>query len=259
MSAPPAERHTDETLIEVRHWTPKLLSFRISRPRGFRFVPGQFARLGLSTADGAPVWRAYSMVSAAWDDHLEFFSIRVPGGKFSTQLAQLSCGDTIRIEKSANGFFTIDRFVDGRDLWLLATGTGLAPYLSILQDPAVWQRFARIVLVHSVQTHDELAYRDEIAALRAHPLWAEHSHKLVYQPVTTRDEAPGALHARIPELLKDGRLADATGVALSPEHARLMICGNPTMVQDTHRQLMHMGYRLSRLSAPAQLAIENGW
>ncbi|GAA5180868.1 FAD-binding oxidoreductase [Niveibacterium umoris] len=259
MSGSPETRYTETPVLSLHHWTPKLLSFRVERPRAFRFTPGQFARLGLDSADGAPVWRAYSMVSAVWDEHLEFLSILVPGGKFTSQLAQIQPDARIRIEKTATGFFTTDRFVDGTDLWLLATGTGLAPYLSILQDPAVWQRFERIVLVHCVQVWDELAYRSEIATLAQHPLWAEHAHKLRYQPVTTRDDHADALHARIPELLRTCALERALGVPLSPETSRLMICGNPTMVQDTHRQLMQMGYRLSRLSAPGQLVVENAW
>lgn len=259
MPAASEDRFTVETLISVRQWTPKLLSFRLTRPRGFRFVPGQFARLGLVTAQGAPVWRAYSMASAQWDDYLEFYSILVPDGKFTSVLAGLKPGDAIRMERAAQGFFTVDRFVDGRDLWLLATGTGLAPYLSILQDPAVWERFERIALVHGAQFGAELAYRDEIAALREHPLWGVHGTKLRYQAVTTRDQTPAALHARLPLLLADGSLEAALGMPLSPERSRLMICGNPQMVEDTHRQLMQMGYRLSRLKAPAQLAVENGW
>ena len=161
-----------------------------------------------------PPMSMYSMASASWDDYLEFYSILVPGGAFTSQLVGLKVGDRLMIERKPNGFFTTNRFADGRDLWMLATGTGLAPYLSILQDETTWQRFERLILVHGAREAVDLAYRDEIAALRAHPLWAEHGHKLIYQPVVTREPLAGALPARIPELIRDGRLEAAVGLGL---------------------------------------------
>lgn len=257
--ATPEDKYTTETITHLRRWTDTLISFRLTRPAGFRFTAGQFARLGLQTETGEAVWRAYSMVSAVWEEYLEFFSIVVPNGAFTSRLCRKTEGDTLWLDKTATGFFTLNRFPDGRDLWLLATGTGLAPYLSILQDPDVWSRFEHIVLVHSVRHTAELAYREEIAALPQHPLWAEQGHKFRYLPVVTREPAAGRLSARIPQLLASHALEEAAGLALSPAHSRLMLCGNPQMVEDTHRQLKEMGYRLSRLSAPAQLAVENGW
>ena len=259
MSAPAAEKYTTQTILSLQHWSEKLFSFRLSRPESWRFVPGQFARLGLPLENGGMVWRAYSMTSASWDEHLEFFSIVVPDGLFTSRLARLQVGDMVLLDNKANGFFTVDRLPDGEDLWLLATGTGLAPYLSILQQPEVWQRFAHIVLVHCVRDSSELAYRDEIAALRQHPLWAEWGDRLLYVPVVTRQAEPGMLQQRIPALLESGKLAEATGLPLTVERSRFMICGNPAMVEDTHRQLMKMGFRLSRLSAPGHLVLENGW
>ena len=253
------EKFTRERILWTHTWSPRLVSFKISRARGFRFTPGQFARLGVVKPGGGMVWRAYSMVSATWDDHLEFLSILVPGGAFTSVLAELGPGDEILVDKQAQGFFTTDRFADGRDLWMLAAGTGLAPYLTILQEPRTWERFERLLLVHSVREAADLAYREEISALRAHPLWEEHGHKLQYQPIVTREDSPGALNKRIPELFSDGSLVEALDCPLSPEARRLMICGSPQMVESTHKQLMKMGYRLSRLSAPAQLAVENAW
>ncbi len=254
------EKFTHERILQIHSWSPRLVSFKISRPRGFRFIPGQFARLGLIKPSGGTVWRAYSMVSAAWDDHLEFLSILVPEGTFTSILANLGPSDEILLDKQAQGFFTTDRFSDGRDLWMLAAGTGLAPYLAILLEPRTWERFERLLLVHSVRQPADLAYREEIAALRATPLWEEHDgHRLQYQPVVTRENFAGALNKRIPMLLADGSLVKALNCELSLEASRLMICGSPQMVESTHRQLMNMGYRLSRLSAPAQLAVENAW
>lgn len=259
MSAPAEEKFTREHILSLHRWHDKLLSFRLSRPDAYRFTPGQFARLGLPLENGGRVWRAYSMTSADWDEHLEFFSIVVPDGLFTSRLAQLKAGDEVLLDSKANGFFTVDRLPDGQDLWLLATGTGLAPYLSILHQPEVWQRFERILLVHCVREAGELAYRDEIAALRGHPLWQEHGDKLRYLPVVTRETVPGALGERIPAMLASGALAQAAGAALTPEGSRFMICGSPAMVEDTHRQLMKMGFRLSRLSQPGHLVLENGW
>ena len=259
MAAPAEEKFTRQTILSLQRWSDKLLSFRLSRPESWRFVPGQFARLGLPLENGGMVWRAYSMTSASWDEHLEFFSIVVPDGLFTSRLARLQPGEEVLLDNKANGFFTVDRLPDGDDLWLLATGTGLAPYLSILQQPEVWQRFARIVLVHCVRDGSELAYRDEIAALRQHPLWAEWGERLQYVPVVTRHAEAGMLQQRIPALLASGELSAATGLPLTAERSRFMICGNPAMVEDTHRQLMKMGFRLSRLSAPGHLVLENGW
>ncbi|MTD33359.1 ferredoxin--NADP reductase [Paludibacterium denitrificans] len=259
MAAPAEEKFTTERIIAWHRWHDKLLSFRLTRPEGYRFTPGQFARLGLPLGNGGFVWRAYSMVSANWDEHLEFYSIVVPDGLFTSRLALLGVGSEVLLDKHANGFFTVDRLPDGKDLWLLATGTGLAPYLSILQDPDVWQRFGHIVLVHGVRQRDDLTYQNEIRALTTHELWAEHGHKLRYLPVVTRDAPDGVLNQRLPALLANGELARSANLLLSPASSRFMICGNPAMVEATHRQLMSMGYQLSRLRAPGQIVLENGW
>ena len=161
---------TRETVLTVRRWTPKLFSFRTTRYPGFRFAPGQFARLGVVLPDGAQVWRAYSMASANYDEHLEFYSIVVPGGEFTSRLERLKPGDPILVEKASYGFLTTDRFVDGKDLWLLASGTGLAPFLSILHDPQLWETYENLILVHSVREANELTYRAEIQALSHEPL-----------------------------------------------------------------------------------------
>ncbi|NMG73506.1 ferredoxin--NADP reductase [Aromatoleum diolicum] len=253
------DKATTARVLWKRQWTPKLLSFRIARDAAYRFVPGQFARLGLRKPNGSLVWRAYSIVSASWDDHLEFYSIIVPGGQFTSLLNSVATGDEILIERQAYGFLTTNRFTDGRDLWMLATGTGLAPFLSILQDEETWRRFERLILVHGVRETAELAYREEIVALRKHPLWAEHGERLIYQPVLSRDTHGDALRGRIPALLASQALEERTGIALTPEHSRVMVCGSPAMVEDTHRALIAKGCRLSRLSAPAQIAVENGW
>ena len=253
------EKFTRQTLSDVHVWSPSLFSLRCSRDPGFRFRAGQFARLGVQKADGSLVWRAYSMVSAPHDEFLEFFSIVVPGGEFTSELSRLKAGDSLLVDKQAYGFLTLERFVDGRDLWLLASGTGLAPFLSILQDFEAWQRFARIVLVYSARTASELAYQPMIRGFRQLQHLAEYADQLTYLPLVTREQAPGCLHGRITSLLSSGELERAAGLSLSPEHSRLMLCGNPQMIEDTRTLLKQRDLQLSLTRRPGQVAVENYW
>lgn len=254
-----AEKFTCQTLLTVTPLTPSLFSLRTTRDPGFRFRAGQFARLGVTKADGSTVWRAYSMVSSPHDEFLEFFSIVVPGGEFTSELSRLSVGDTLMVERQAFGFLTLDRFVDGRDLWLLATGTGIAPFLSILQDFEVWERFERIMLVYSAREQKELAYQDLITELGQRDYLAEFAHKLTYIPIVTRETMEGALRGRITTLIENGELEQAAGVELSPEHSRVMLCGNPQMIDDTRQLLKARELQLSLTRRPGQVAVENYW
>ncbi|NRH26218.1 ferredoxin--NADP reductase [Pseudomonas sp. MS19] len=253
------EKFTRQTLTDVQVWSPSLFSLRCTRDPGFRFNAGQFARLGVHKADGSVVWRAYSMVSAPHDDYLEFFSIVVPGGEFTSELNRLQVGDTLLVDKQAFGFLTLDRFADGRDLWLLASGTGLAPFLSILQGLEVWERFERIVLVYSARTSAELAYQPLINCLGQLEHLAPYIQKLKYLPVVTREQLPGCLHGRITKLIDEGELEAAAGSVLSPDDSRVMICGNPQMIEDTRALLKQRDMQLSLTRRPGQVAVENYW
>ncbi|WP_341782076.1 ferredoxin--NADP reductase [Ectopseudomonas mendocina] len=253
------DKFTRQTLTEVRVWSPSLFSLRCTRDPGFRFRAGQFVRLGVRKASGCIVWRAYSLVSAPHDEFLEFFSIVVPGGEFTSELSRLRVGDTLLVEKMATGYLTLDRFVDGRDLWLLGSGTGIAPFLSMLQDFEAWQSFERIVLVYSARSLAELAYQPLILGLGEQEHLAEFAHKLTYLPVVTREAAPGCLRARITELLDSGELERAAGLQLTPEHSRVMICGNPQMIDDIRQRLKMRGLNLSLTRRPGQVAVENYW
>jgi ferredoxin--NADP+ reductase len=253
------EKFTRQTLLDVQTLTPSLFTLRTTRDAGFRFRAGQFARLGVTKADGSTVWRAYSMVSAPHDEHLEFFSIVVPDGEFTSELSRLREGDTLMVDRQAFGFLTLDRFVDGRDLWLLATGTGLAPFLSILQDLEVWERFERIILVYSVRHAAELAYQELIAELKDKEYLDGVADKLLFIPVVTREEVPGALNGRITTLIENGELERAAGLELTPEHSRVMLCGNPQMIDDTRSVLKARDMNLSLSRRPGQVAVENYW
>jgi ferredoxin/flavodoxin---NADP+ reductase len=249
--------------------TDHLFSFRTERPEGFRFTPGQFARLGIPVSsentevpESSWVWRAYSIASGPFDPFLEYYSIVVPGGAFTSRLSQLREGDTLWMEMQNHGFLTLERFALAGDLWLLSSGTGLAPFLSILQDPLTWESFSKIVLVHSVRAAPELAYREDILALRRHEIFGDWADKLHYQPVITRDCAqsvPGSLTARIPELVRSGKLEEACGQALTVSDSKIMLCGNPEMVSDTRKALKERGFVSARSSRPGQIATENYW
>ncbi|KGK82553.1 ferredoxin-NADP reductase [Stutzerimonas degradans] len=253
------EKFTRQRLLEVQTLTPSLFTLRTSRDPGFRFSAGQFARLGVRKPSGCVVWRAYSMVSAPHDEFLDFFSIVVPDGEFTSELSRLKVGDELLIDKQAFGFLTLDRFPDGRDLWLLATGTGIAPFLSILQDFQAWQRFERIILVYSVREARELAYQRLIAELPQREYLEGLGSKLLYLPVVTREQVPGALHARITTLIESGELERAADLQLTPEHSRIMLCGNPQMIEDTRAVLKARDLNLALTRKPGQVAVENYW
>jgi ferredoxin/flavodoxin---NADP+ reductase len=253
------DKYTIESITAVRPWTDSLFSFRTTRDRGYRFVPGQFARLGVAGADGDIVWRAYSIASAAHDEHLEFFSVVVPGGQFTGRLARLREGDPIHVERRSYGFLTTERFECGRDLWMLATGTGLAPFLSILHDFQTWEHYDNLVLVQSVRVQAELAYEDLIRGFEASEYYAELAHKLRYVRIVTREPVPGALRHRVTALLASGVLEENVGLRLDSERSRVMLCGNPVMVEDARALLTARGMRVSRRGEPGQLAVENYW
>jgi len=253
------ERFTTETVLALRHWAPHLLSFQTSRAPCFRFTPGHYARLGLDDGKHGIVWRPFSIVSGVHDQHLEFLAVLVPGGGFSVALSRTSPGSAIRVDKAGYGFMTINGFAPGKDLWLLASGTGLGPFVSIARDPATWQAYENIVIVHSVRHADELAYRDEIAAISPGQAPAAMPSRLRYVPVVTRESSPGALDARIPQLIADGRMERAAGVTLDLQRARIMVCGNPEMARELRAQLTARGFRPNRRATPGELAFENYW
>lgn len=274
---PSLPRYTRQTVLGKTQWlTDKLFSVTVTRDPEFSFIPGQFARLGLcvgddntgTAADLVPnEWRAYSMVSKPDADVLEFFSVVVPEGKFSPALARLEAGDPLWIDKSVFGFLTLERFVDGEDLWLVATGTGLSAYLSMLRDPATWKRFKRIILLHGVRHANELAYRQELLSLAS--LHNSQRTQFIYLPVTSQEPLTCDLSpsvqpqwlspARLTTLLNSGELEQRAGVDLDPARARIMLCGNPAMVTDMRGLLSARGFAPGRRGVAGNLAVENYW
>lgn len=251
-----SEKFTVEKVLSVHRWAENLFSFTITRPENFKFAAGQFARIGIKVGDEQVV-RAYSLVSSPYDEVLEFFSIVVPQGAFTSNLKNLKVNDDIYLEKTPYGFLTLARYQEPapQDLWLLATGTGLAPFLSMLQEFDTWQRYQHIFLVYSVRTQNELAYVDKIAEI--HELFGENSPNFQFIPVITRDEN-AELHHRLPQLIENGALEKKAGISFNVETSHVMLCGNPQMVEDTKEALKNQGLTMNRRGV-GNIAVENYW
>lgn len=264
MNATPqaTQKATQQTVTSVHRWTDRLLTFTTTKPEGYSFTAGQYARMGLRDESGM-IWRAYSMTSAPADAELEFYGIIVDGGLFTTQLNRIKPGDPIWIERQTYGFMTVDRFTEGDDLWMLSTGTGVGPFISILREPFVWNRFRNLVLVHCVRHANELTYRNELAALEKNPPGGSPDPgRLQLIRSVTRDGPPDdseLLTGRITTLLQNGELERKAGLPLSVESSRIMLCGNPEMIEETRRLLHERGMRPVRRAIPGQFVTENYW
>jgi ferredoxin--NADP+ reductase len=232
----------EKTVLDIHHWTDTLFTLRLNRDPGFRFDNGQFAMIGLMV-DGRPLMRAYSMVSANYEEHLEFLSIKVPNGPLTSRLAHVRPGDTILVNKKTTGTLVLDNLLPGKRAFLFATGTGLAPFLSIIKDPDLYERFEQVVLVHSVRHIADLVYRDFITEeLPKNEFFGEEArHKLLYYPTVTRE--PFRNQGRITDLVQSGKMFSDLGIGgLDHEHDRVMICGNPHMMTELCGQLEDLGF-----------------
>ena len=259
--APTSVRITEEPVVWLHRWNPALMSFRLRRDPGYVFAPGQFARIGLVKDNGETIWRAYSIVSAPHESFLEFFLLVLPSGEFSCRVGHFNIGDTMLVEQMPQGFLTADRFKQpGReqDLWLIATGTGLAPYISMLRDDAVWKRFENIIVVLSVRERHDLGYTEELEQLAADHA-REGLAKFHFVKTLTRDTLHGALHGRINTLVESGALEAAATVKLSDSRSRFMLCGNPAMVETMRKCLKGRGFRMNRKLEPGHIIVENYW
>ncbi len=249
-----------EQVISVRHWNEHLFSFRTTRAPGLRFTNGQFVMMGIEV-DGRPLTRAYSVASPNYEEHLEFFSIKVPNGPLTSRLQHLKEGDPILVSKKPTGTLVIHDLLPGKHLYLFSTGTGLAPFLSLIQDPEVYERFEKVILVHGVRTVSELAYRRFISEeLPRHEFFGDEvREKLVYYPTVTRE--PFANQGRLTDLVESGKLfADIGLPPLDPATDRAMICGSPHMLQDCCAMLDRRGFKVSpHIGAPGDYVIERAF
>lgn len=249
----------EETVKSVHHWTEKLFSFTCTRDAGFRFLNGQFTMIGLMV-EGRPLLRAYSMASANYEEDLRFFSIKVPNGPLTSRLQHLKVGDKILVGRKPTGTLIQDNLLPGKTLWLISTGTGLAPFLSVVKDPDAYERFEKIVLIHGTRTVGELAYDDYLTNVLPNDeyIGEEVRRKLLYYPTVTRE--PFRHQGRITNLINSGKIFTDLGVPeISPENDRLMLCGSPAMLKDVVELLEGRGFKEGSQSDPGQYVIEKAF
>jgi ferredoxin--NADP+ reductase len=248
-----------QSVTSVHHWNESLFSFTTTRDKGLRFENGHFVMVGMEV-DGRPLMRAYSIASANYEEELEFFSIKVPDGPLTSRLQNIKVGDELLVSSKPTGTLIADHLLPGRHLYLIGTGTGLAPFMSIIRDPAVYERFEKVILVHGVRRIIDLAYRDYITQeLPRNEFFGEVvQEKLIYYPTVTRDEFVN--QGRVTDILIDGTLSQKIGVpAMSPEHDRFMLCGSPTMLKDMCKILDAVGFKESRQGIQAEYVIERAF
>jgi ferredoxin--NADP+ reductase len=252
--------YATEHVLSVHHWNSTLFSFTTTRDPGLRFINGQFVLIGLE-GEGRPLMRAYSIASANYEEHLEFFSIKVQDGPLTSRLQHLQVGDPLLVSRKPTGTLVIDDLLPGRVLYMLSTGTGLAPFMSLIKDPDVYERYEKVVLVHGVRYVNELAYADFIThELPQNEYFGESVRdKLIYYPAVTRE--PFRNQGRLTDLIESGKLFDDIGLpALDPEHDRAMLCGSAAMLKDTCALLDRRGFNASpRIGEPGQYVIERAF
>lgn len=239
-------------VLENRHWTDALFSLRVEAPR-LKFQAGQFVRIALDI-DGERIARPFSFVNPPADAVLEFYGVIVPQGPLSPRLARLAAGDALHVATNPSGFLVLSEVPDAETLWLISTGTGIAPFLSILGDERLWQRYPSVVLVHAVRHAAELTYRERLDGLAQRM-----GERLRVVSMVSREAARGALEGRIPAAIRDGRLTAAAGRPLSTERAQVMLCGNPDMIRDASEALKELGMRKHRRRSPGQITVESFW
>lgn len=240
--------YVEGTILEKLSWSDSYFSLKIEAPTQ-TFQPGQFVRLQL-TIDGEPTAKSYSLVNAP-ENTTEVFFNTVLNGKLSNALAQLNAGDRVEVSQPASGFFTLSEVPESRDLWMFATGTGLGPYVSMLQSPEIWQRFQRCVLIHSVGQANELAYQLQIRAIQA-----EHSNTFSYLTCVTQKDVSEGFNQRFTELLKNGELEKNVGLQITPENSHIMLCGNHKMLDEMKKLLGERGLQKHLRHKPGHITTE---
>jgi ferredoxin--NADP+ reductase len=258
----PAKAHLPDaqTVTQVTHWTDRLFSFRVTRPRTLRFRSGEFVMIGLLDDRGKPLLRAYSIASPSWDEELEFYSIKVPDGPLTSRLQHIRLGDEIILRPKPVGTLVLDALLPGRRLWFLATGTGIAPFASLMRDPEVYEKFDRVIMMHTCREVAELEYgRQLVENLKSDELVGElASEKLVYYPTTTREPFPHM--GRVTDNLSSGKVfADLGLPPMDPSTDRAMVCGSLAFNIDVKAILEGFGLREGANSEPREFVVEKAF
>ena len=254
----PANVHA-ERVVSVKHYTDSLFAFRITRPASFRFRSGEFVMIGLPNS-AKPVYRAYSVASPAWDDELEFYSIKVQDGPLTQHLQKIQPGDTVLLRPKPTGTLVLDALTPGRRVFMIATGTGIAPFASLIRDPETYEKFEQVIVTNTCRDVADLTYGNELAAMAADdPLIGEMAGgKLVYYASTTRQDSPRM--GRITTLIETGKLFADLGIAgFDPETDRVMLCGSMAMIKDVAALLEARGFVEGSNNAPAQFVLERAF
>ncbi|HYF43761.1 MAG TPA: ferredoxin--NADP reductase [Ramlibacter sp.] len=249
----------EERVLSVHHWTDRLFTFKTTRDTSLRFSNGHFTMIGLRV-NGKPLLRAYSIVSANYEEHLEFLSIKVPEGPLTSRLQHIQPGDTVIVGRKPTGTLLIDYLLPGKRLFLLSTGTGLAPFMSIVRDPATYEKFEQIILVHGVRQKDELAYHDLLVEhLPAHEFLGDMvTSQLRYYPTVTREAYRNM--GRVTDLMQSGKMFEDLGIPpLEREQDRVMICGSPAMLKDLKHMLEGRGFHEGNTTTPGDFVIERAF
>jgi ferredoxin--NADP+ reductase len=248
-----------ETVTSVKHYTDKLFSFRITRPQSFRFRSGEFVMIGLPNAE-KPVFRAYSIASPSWDEEIEFFSIKVPDGPLTSHLQKIVPGDTVLMRQKSTGTLVLDALTPAKRLFMISTGTGIAPFASLARDPETFEKFEEIVLTHTCRDEAELAYGVELfEGLKNDPLIGELTQgRVTLYSTTTRETTPRT--GRITRLIEDGHIFADLGIGgLDPETDRIMICGSMAMLNDVKQIVEARGFEEGSNHRPASFVVERAF
>jgi ferredoxin/flavodoxin---NADP+ reductase len=251
---------TGETVLAVEHYTDRLFRFRTTRPKSFRFRSGEFVMIGLAKDDGKPLLRAYSVASPAWDEELEFYSIKVPDGPLTSRLQSIQPGDTVLLGRKPTGTLVLDALTPGKRLYMFSTGTGFAPFASLVRDPETYERYDDVIVTHTCRDVAELTYSQRlIASLKDDPLVGELVEgKLRLYATTTREPYPRM--GRITTLIESGKLFADLGVPpLDPSTDRAMMCGSNDMIQDVKALMLKAGLKEGSNAAPAEFVIEKAF
>ena len=249
-----------ETVTWVHHWTPTLFSFRTTRDPAFRFMSGQFVMVGLTKEDGKPLVRAYSIASPSWHQELEFYSIKVPDGPLTSRLQHLKVGDPVLIGRKPTGTLVLDGLKPGKRLWMLGTGTGLAPWLSLARDPEVYDRFETVVVTHTVREVGDLNYAElfERELAEDEILSEVIGDKLKYYPTVTREAF--RTKGRITDLITSGQVFRDLGLPpFNKDDDRVMLCGGPSVLADLKQQLLALGYVEGSIAQPGDFVLERAF